>query len=406
MPAFARHHLATSALWFGDSRTMRSSVVLLGFVTTLEGVGVFGGCGFSSPPCESFASQVDTCALAFAGDLTLAGTITYDTAKHALTVNGIAMTVTSTTLAAKAGEVDAIVAHNVRLVAGAALRATGTLPFAIIASGSITLEGGASIDVGNGGAGARPMCVNPPIPGSDNFSGGGGGGGGGYGAAGGKGGDGNSDGTRSTGGAGGGSVGMPIGPVGGCPGANGGKGGSLGGTPGPGGLGGFGGGALYVVAAESIELGTMAVLTAGGGGGRGGGQQGGSFDGGAGGGGSGGMIFLEAPHILGPQAQVVANGGGGGEGADVDNNNLNPHAGKDGGAGLTSTSRAPGGTGGATDGADGGAGGSLEGAAGEAVTVVLADGGGGGGGGVGFIHIVSADMAAHLQLGTVSPAAN
>ena len=390
---------------------MRSSVVELGILTALGSLGCVGlleGCGFSSPPCESFALQFATCPLVFNDELTLEGMLTYDTSKHELSVNGAIMPVTQMTIATHAGEVDAIVVHNVRLTTGSQLRAVGPMPFAIVASGSITLEDGASIDVGNGGAGALPACANPPILGGDSTGGGAGGGGGGYGTAGGAGGDGNgnrngqpSDITK--GGTGGEAVAMPMGPVGGCPGASGGKGLSVNGPVGPGGLGGLGGGALYLLAADRIELGNMAVLTAGGGGGHGGGKDSSSLNSGGGGGGSGGMILLESPHIIGPQAQVVANGGGGGEGADIDTNYpFTPHAGKDGKNGLPSTSHAPGGVGGASNGADGGRGGSLEGPEGEAGAAVLDSGGGGGGGGVGFIHIVSS--ASDIKLGTVSPA--
>jgi hypothetical protein len=391
----------------GDNATMRSSVVMLGLVTGLGGlaaVGALGGCGFSSPPCATGGSQFDTCLVGVGDDLMLSGsTITYDTTTHELRVDGAVVAATHMTLAAKAGDVDAIVANNVRLAAGAQLRATGIVPFAIIASGSVTLEDGASIDVSNGGAGALPTCANPAMAGSNNSGGGGGGGGGGYGAAGGEGGNGNNGDTQAGGGSGGGAIGIPAGPVGGCPGARGGRG-TLGNAGAPGGL---GGGALYVVAADRIELGDGATLTAGGGGGRGGGQMGGSIDGGGGGGGSGGMILLEVRHVIGPQARVVANGGGGGEGADLVGSGGGfpvPHAGKDGEGGLASSNGAAGGAGGAVYGADGGRGGSLEEPTGEAVTMMLdgAGGGGGGGGGVGFIQVESSDV----QLGVVSPAAN
>jgi len=378
---------------------MRWGVVVLGLFTGFAVVEVLGGCGFSSPSakstdaCETFASQFNTCMLTFDRDLTLSGTVTYDTTMHELTVDGATMPVVHMMLGTGAGDVDAIFANNVRLASGAQLRATGALPFAIVANASVTLEDGTMIDVGNGGAGAQTTCANPPMPGVGNVDGAGGGGGGGYGADGGKGGDGNNEVPPLTGGAGGNSIAMPAGAVGGCPGAVGGTGIPAGNPGNTGGAGGLGGGALYLVAADRIDLGNMAVLTAGGGGGRGGGSP----EGGGGGGGSGGMLLLEAPHVVGLRARVAANGGGGGEGSDIGSSDV----GRDGETGSTSTSRALGGAGGAPAGMEGGRGGSLEDPMGEAVTMVLGGAGGGGGGGVGFIHIVSSDV----QLGTVSPAA-
>jgi hypothetical protein len=373
---------------------MRSGAVVL---------GLLAGCGFHvpAPPggdddapggngCVTFSSQFDTCALALDTDLTLSGTITYNTMTHELRVNGTVMSVAHATPTTTAGEVDAILAHDVHLTSGAGFRAIGPLPFAIVASGSVTLDEGASIDVGVGGAGAGalPLCSSAPHAGGSDAGGGGGGGGGAYGAAGGKGGAGNNN--TSVGGAGGNSIAMPAGPAGGCPGAAGGIGGAGGGSA----AGGPGGGGLYIVAADSISLGSVAVLTAAGGGGRGGGQAGGSVDGGGGGGGSGGMIFLEASHVRGPASQIAANGGGGGEGGEAG------AAGNDGSEGSTLTSRANGGGGRAPNGSDGGRGGSQDQPAGEDVTSPASGAGGGGGGGVGYIRVKSDDV----DLGSVSPA--
>jgi hypothetical protein len=399
---------------------MRAAAAVLGLLLAI----VCAGCGFSSTQtapidsdspdtpadgsvgdvpdgpgndaCVTFSTQINTCALAFGGDLTVTQMATYNTDTHELLVGGQPVLVTRTTLTANGGSMDAILVRNVTLRTGVVLRAegnqpAGALPLAIVASGTVTLEDRAAIDVSNGGAGAVTVCATPPALGENSNSGAAGGGGGSYGGAGGDGGNGSLGGTQSLGGHGGKSVAMPPGLGGGCSGARSGVG-----TGVTFGVGGRGGGAMFIVAASGITLGTDAVLQAGGGGGGGGGHipipQSGNA--GGGGGGSGGMIRLEAPHILAMNARIVANGGGGGEGSTL------MQAGSPGSPGSTTTAAALGGRNGPVDGADGADGGSAGSPAGANVTVVQNAGGGGGGGGVGYIHIVSPDA----QLGAnVSP---
>lgn len=123
---------------------MRSGAVVLGLIAGFGTVGMFGGCWASAPAseCETFAAQLDTCAIGFTDDLTLTGTLRYDTAAHELRVAGAAVPATYMTVTAEAGAVDALVVHDVRIGEGARLWGTGALPFAIIASGSVTLEDG------------------------------------------------------------------------------------------------------------------------------------------------------------------------------------------------------------------------------------------------------------------------
>jgi hypothetical protein len=403
---------------------MRAAAAVLG----LSLVIVCAGCGFSStlkpandadPPgetdadlpdgtpgdgaCASFSQRLDTCALALSGDIVVLGTGTYNTDLHELRVGGQPVAITRTTFhtipsPGDAGnDVEAILAHDVTIRAGAILRAfgnqsAGAPPFAIIASGTVTLEDGAAIDVSDGGAGALPVCSTAPDPGVASDRGAGGGGGGSYGAAGGRGGNGDAGPMQVPGGKGGDSVAMPSGLRGGCPGAPGGDG-----TGNTVGAEGRGGGAIFIAAGVEIKLGTNAVLYAGGGGGGGGGHGTGPDTGnaGGGGGGSGGMIALESPRVTAANARMAANGGGGGEGSSL------LQAGNNGATGTTTTAAAPGGTGGAQDGADGGQGGDRASAAGQSVATVLAGGGGGGGGGVGYIHIVS--LIRQLS-GNISPA--
>jgi hypothetical protein len=333
-----------------------------------------------------FSSQTDTCALGMPqNDLILSGSNSYDT--DAGTLNGSAAP--HMRLTGKEGPFDAILVRDFHMTLGATLRATGSLPFAVIAFDQIILDGNTRIDVSAGGAGARTTCDNGAVAGTDESGGAGGGGGGGFGANGGRGGDGNSDGTTAAGGAGGAvSATIPMGPLGGCPGAHGGMGDVAGGA------GGLAGGAIYLAARHQITIAGSAGINAGGGGGGAGGVGGGTFDNGdtgGGGGGAGGMIFIEAAMIR-ATGMLAANGGGGGE-ASGDGDAGNP--GKDA---LLSTMPAAGGRGGSPTGTDGGNGGAGTGAA-QGVTTPSQGGGGGGGGAVGYIIVVSPDA----QVATTSP---
>lgn len=360
------------------------------------------GCGFHAPmaigddaavdapdACVSFSSQIDTCALAFAGELVIpSGAAIYDTDKHELTVGSVPIAVAHASMASRAGMIEVIYAQQVRLATGAQLRAIGALPLAIAAAESIAFEDSALLDVSVGGAGLQPVCSDGAVAGAAHPGGAPGGGGGGYGAAGGMGGTGDGDKGPVAGGRGGAALAKPNAPLGGCSGAKGGLGNANGND---GGAGGVGGGAIYLVAGDAIALGNAAKVLANGGGGRGGAMG----DHGGGGGGAGGMIFLEAMRVEAAQATLAANGGGGGEGGQAS------VAGRDGQPGAADVMPAPGGTGGAPDGGAGGAGGYADNAAGQPSTEVKDGGGGGGGGSVGYIVVSS--KAAAAQLGMVSP---
>lgn len=385
---------------------MRRCLSIYGLIAAASGAGCFDpqsapsldasvqAPGTDAPPdaCISFSTQLDTCPLTLVADVAPTATaLSFDTNTLLLTTNdGASIAAPAAVLATHGAEVGALLVHDFQLAENAMLRATGTRPFAIVASGRIVIATSAAVDVSTGGAGALGECTTPARKGEDRPTGASGGGGGGYGAIGGNGGSGDLDDGPVTGGNGAVPIPLPAGPYGGCGGATGGRGirNALGGA------GGLGGGAVYLVAAERIQLGDMAVVTAGGGGGKGGGVDGGQGDAGGGGGGSGGMVLLEALNISGITARISANGGAGGGGSS-------DLPGNDGEDASRTTVRAAGGAGGLAQGSDGGRGGSAESTSGETVLGVEVSGGGGGGGGVGYIRILSAQPP---QLGDVSPA--
>ena len=343
----------------------------------------------STPGCHSFASQLDTCLLTPSSEsLTLLGDHTYNTSLGTLSNGTSNVAITRMQLTGKAGPLEVLIVDNFRMTANARLRATGSVPLAILAFGTITIDGNARIDVSDGGAGARTTCAGGAIAGMPNAGGAGGGGGGGFAAIGGAGGNGDGDGSLTPGGPGGGATSaQPLGPLGGCPGAAGGNGDD------DGGRGGNAGGAIYLVSAMRIELAPGSGLNAGGGGGVGGDAAFASNgDAGGGGGGSGGMIMIEAP-IVRVAGTLAANGGGGGEasGGGGDGDNGDP--------GSLATSQAAGGSNGSSTGTNGADGGAYAAPIGGSVIDIDNGGGGGGGGSVGYIVIRSADA----MVSTASP---
>ena len=339
-------------------------------------------------PCASFSSFFDTCAHPRSGMLDLPGDALFDTDTGEMTVGGTPVTVASERITTPAGDARALLAE--RVVISGNLVASGSLPFAIVATDSITLVGGV-IDVGAGGAGAQSSCIVGV--GANGTQGAGGGGGAGFGAVGGSGGVGDGDAVNGNqprpGGTAGGTASLPDGPLGGCAGAAGGND-----DQNQGGRGGLGGGAVFLVAGNRISIDSTSAIDAAGEGGQGGTRVVGFGDGGGGGGGSGGMILLEAPALT-CAGTLAANGGGGGEGSG------DQLAGAAGQRGPRSITRALGGSNSSPTGSDGGRGGARDNPAGDAVLVSANGGGGGGGGGVGFIRVVA--LTTELVNTAVSP---
>lgn len=358
-------------------------------------------CPWSFPP--TYATPCPTAPIGAAVELVTGGTYTYNTDTDALIppMGGTAPSLMTTTN----NGVRTIWTSGFRVGPGVTLRAIGTVPLAVISTGTIMIEG--TVDVGShqtgstisSGAGADPAsCPSAPPDAGEQCAnhGGSGGGGGAFGGAGGRGGDGgggrgnacgSDGGNDSVGGAGGVAVSpIPATLRGGCGGKIGGNNtdpGSLGGAAGP------GGGAIVMVARASITVADTGVIRAGGAGG----GPGIVKRAGGGGGGSGGMIVLEAVAIT-VSGAVAANGGGGGGGCEM----ATASPGDDGRADdQVATGGAPEG-----NGTSGGAGGAASTRGGT--SAANADrGGGGGGGGAGFIHLNASSLSTP---GKISPPAS
>jgi hypothetical protein len=259
----------------------------------------------------------------------------------------------------------------------------GSRPLAIVALGTILVDGtiDASANGGDAGPGADLACATgagtPGITRQTGIDWGGtGGGGGGHGTAGAPGGDiapAPAAPVSVPGGAPWGDLDGPL--LGGCSGGGGGVG--FAGDPPP--RGGGGGGGLALIAADTIAI--TGVVSVSGGGGAGGVTE----SAGGGGGGAGGKLVVQAWTVTLSGARLTANGGAGGEGRfEIQ------AAGNGGGDGAIDTDVAAGGGGGGPGG-DGGAGatGIADPTAGGvgAGGMDMPAGGGGGGGGVGKIVI-------------------
>ena len=286
-----------------------------------------------------------------------------------------------------------IAGASINVATGVTLRATGSRPLVLAATGNITIDG--IVDVSSrratrapdslpeyvGAAGNSMMCTPFRRNVDSSVDGGAGGAGGTFGGTGGGGGDGNYDviNARSQGGL------APMIPDelpmtalrSGCRAQNGGGNGPAATN---GGRGGPGAGIVYVVSKMGIVV--NGNIAANGGGGMGGGAQAGG-----GGGGSGGLIVLEAATIR-RNGKLTANGGGGGEGGAID---VGEVIGADGTDGAIAVTPAPGGnsTIPASKGGDGG----YRNAPGGDAGTFSDDAGAGGGGGVGFIRIHGATSA-------------
>jgi len=301
-----------------------------------------------------------------------------------------------------------VIGTTINVAAGATVRAIGPNPLVLIATQSITINGGLDVSTRSGetiggapalGAGARTAadCAAIGLDGlsgkfvNNNDYGGGGAAGGSFGSLGGAGGSGGNNNNIGHG-----NPVLATAPgllVGGCPGGHGGDGSGGGG----GGAGGNAGGAIYLLAGGSIAV--AGKINASGSGGTGG--SAGMFSSGAGGGGgAGGVIGLEALSIT-IAGSLYANGGGGGGGGG----GMAANSGQPGADPTAATAAAPGGNGGNGGGGNGGNGSiaAQAGATAKAAINNVESAGGGGGGGAGLIRVFGVPPAS--LTGTLSPPA-
>ncbi len=282
---------------------------------------------------------------------------------------------TAIVLQSDGSELFVLATAALRIDAGVALSVVGSRPLAIVATGSIEIEGLLSVssDGATSGPGADSCEGGFGLSGVDA---GGGGGGGGY------------KGVGAIGGVIGGMSFPAVGGIawgsedliplqGGCPGGAGED--TLG-------DGGGGGGAVQLVSGTSIHV-AGAVRASGG-------KGSGGFNGGGGGsgGGSGGAILLQAPTVISTPGLFVHGGGGGGGGGGGNGDfGDNGESGDSGGGGGLGGDGAGAGT---SNGGTGGRGGRplLDAAVGQNSALEFGDGnsggGGGGGGGIGRTRIV------------------
>lgn len=259
---------------------------------------------------------------------------------------------------------------DVDIPATAKLFAHGSRPLALVAKGSLKING--TLDVSSKlsrparpGAGALSSCAFDRDP-ATSTSGGGGGAGGSLATQGGAGGTGDTDGINAAGG-------MPNAAVPSLPSLRGGCDGQAGATgPGAGGAGGRGGGAVYL-SAPTIEI--AGSILAGGAGA----SQAMALRGGGAGGGSGGVIIIQsAAYTIATSTMLLATGGGGSSGAQGSG---------PGEGGIDATTLNPADGGGSVGNGNGGGGaGATNGTGGNGYT--NQGGGGGGGGGSGFILLL------------------
>jgi hypothetical protein len=184
-----------------------------------------------------------------------------------------------------------------------AITVIGTRPLVLAAFNDLNITPAGAIILSSprgmpAGPGANDPACNTPTPGADSADGAGGGAGGSFGGSGGPGGAG---GGPTTGGAPGAPLVMPTRVTGGCPGS---KGGNAGATQG--GAPGNGGGAVMLIAANRLTIGSITAAGCGG--------SSTAALGGGGGGGSGGFVGFDAATYMTSNAFVTANGGGGGSG--------------------------------------------------------------------------------------------
>ncbi len=376
--------------------------------------------GCSNGACEApllVPSNLDanTCSISTTTDLEVA-------ASGTRTINTDGSECTSVKTQMGAPSICVMVRRNVTFGAGSIVTVTGSRALALVATGSMTLNGVIDGSANGPVGGPGSMTMGPGVGGTatamtidgENTPASAGGGGGGHRQVGASGGSSTCAVACTTPGAGGGVLSSEeVKPL--RSGARGGWNSAIDGTPRRGAPGG-GGGALQFVSCNAMAIGAGAVIDVGGGGGQGG-RPGtaNSIPGGGAGGGSGGAILIEAQTTtITSGARFFANGGGGGGGASMNTGMAAPgEAGADGedaprarlcavggepGLGPVSTSKA-GGNGGCVI----SSGGPSEATPGEPGVADLFSAAGGGGGGIGRIRINNTTGAVSGGIGLSSP---